>query len=81
MTQFFFYQVAEWLHGILVLGMYKPGLVISGMLPLMASFPLLSLEDLGYLPRLPSIWIIFKKACPWQAGLNHVYGVGCNAAG
>lgn len=76
----------DWLHGILVLGLYR-GLawVISVMLPPMAIFfPLFTLlEDLGYLPRVAfNMDSLFKKckACGKQA-LTMCMGFGCNAAG
>ena len=75
-----------WLHGMLVLGMYR-GLawVISVMLPPMAIFfPLFTLlEDLGYLPRVAfNLDNIFRKckACGKQI-LTMCMGFGCNAAG
>lgn len=75
-----------WLHGVLVLGLYR-GLawVISVMLPPMAIFfPLFTLlEDLGYLPRVAfNLDHIFKKckACGKQI-LTMCMGFGCNAAG
>ena len=55
LTDFFMWMHAPaWLHGILILGMYRSlAWVISVMLPPMAIFfPLFTLlEDLGYLPR------------------------------
>ncbi len=75
-----------WLHGILVLGLYR-GLawVVSVMLPPMAIFfPLFTLlEDFGYLPRIAfNLDHMFKacKACGKQA-LTMCMGFGCNAAG
>ncbi len=57
----------QWLHGILVLGMYRTlAWVVSVMLPPMAIFfPLFTLlEDLGYLPRIAfNLDNFFKKAC------------------
>lgn len=76
----------EWLHGILVLGMYRVlAWVISVMLPPMAIFfPLFTLlEDAGYLPRIAyNLDNAFKKcsACGKQA-LTMCMGFGCNAAG
>ena len=76
----------QWLHGILVLGVYRVlAWVISVMLPPMAIFfPLFTLlEDFGYLPRIaynldrPSQCC---KACGKQA-LTMAMGFGCNAAG
>jgi ferrous iron transport protein B len=75
-----------WLHGILVLGMYKTlAWVVAVMLPPMAIFfPLFTLlEDLGYLPRIAfNLDNAFKraKACGKQA-LTMCMGFGCNAAG
>lgn len=76
----------DWLHGVLVLGLYR-GLawVISVMLPPMSIFfPLFTLlEDLGYLPRVAfNMDNMFKKskACGKQA-LTMCMGFGCNAAG
>ncbi len=75
-----------WLHGVLVLGMYR-GLawVISVMLPPMAIFfPLFTfLEDLGYLPRVAfNLDKLFKKAgAHGKQVLSMCMGFGCNAAG
>lgn len=75
-----------WLHGILVLGIYRTlAWVVSVMLPPMAIFfPLFTLlEDLGYLPRVAfNLDNFFKKAkaCGKQ-GLTMCMGFGCNAAG
>lgn len=76
----------EWLHGVLVLGMYRSlAWVVSVMLPPMAIFfPLFTLlEDLGYLPRVAfNLDHLFKKAraCGKQS-LTMCMGFGCNAAG
>jgi len=75
-----------WLHGLLVLGMYKTlAWVISVMLPPMAIFfPLFTLlEDLGYLPRIAfNLDNYFKKACAHgKQALTMCMGFGCNAAG
>lgn len=76
----------DWLHGVLVLGMYR-GLawVVSVMLPPMAIFfPLFTLlEDLGYLPRVAfNLDKYFKKACAHgKQALTMCMGFGCNAAG
>ncbi len=76
----------DWLHGILVLGMYRVlAWVVSVMLPPMAIFfPLFTLlEDLGYLPRIAyNLDRPFKRcsACGKQA-LTMCMGFGCNAAG
>ncbi|WP_371366497.1 Fe(2+) transporter FeoB [Sporomusa rhizae] len=75
-----------WLHGILVLGLYRAlAWVVSVMLPPMAIFfPLFTLlEDLGYLPRVAfNMDNMFKKckACGKQI-LTMCMGFGCNAAG
>lgn len=76
----------EWLHGALVLGVYRVlAWVVSVMLPPMAIFfPLFTLlEDAGYLPRIAyNLDKPFKKckACGKQA-LTMCMGFGCNAAG
>lgn len=76
----------QWLHGILVLGLYRTlAWVISVMLPPMAIFfPLFTiLEDLGYLPRVAfNLDHLFKKACAHgKQCLTMCMGFGCNAAG
>ncbi len=68
LTELFVYLHApEWLHGVLVLGMYRvPAWVISVMLPPMAIFfPLFTLlEDAGYLPRVAyNLDHTFKRCC------------------
>jgi len=79
-------QAPEWLHGVLVLGLYRSvAWVVSVMLPPMAIFfPLFTLlEDLGYLPRIAfNLDHLFKKAraCGKQS-LTMCMGLGCNAAG
>ncbi|MBE5961774.1 MAG: ferrous iron transport protein B [Lachnospiraceae bacterium] len=76
----------EWLHGMLVLGVYRVlAWVVSVMLPPMAIFfPLFTLlEDAGYLPRVAyNLDKPFKccHACGKQA-LTMCMGFGCNAAG
>lgn len=75
-----------WLHGILVLGIYKTlAWVVSVMLPPMAIFfPLFTLlEDLGYLPRVAfNLDNFFKRACAHgKQALTMCMGFGCNAAG
>lgn len=75
-----------WLHGVLVLGMYRTlAWVVSVMLPPMAIFfPLFTiLEDLGYLPRVAfNLDHLFKKACAHgKQCLTMCMGFGCNAAG
>lgn len=76
----------EWLHGILVLGVYRTmAWVVSVMLPPMAIFfPLFTLlEDLGYLPRVAfNMDKFFKRACACgKQALTMCMGFGCNAAG
>ncbi len=76
----------EWLHGLLVLGMFRTlGWVVSVMLPPMAIFfPLFTLlEDLGYLPRVAfNLDKYFKRACACgKQALTMCMGFGCNAAG
>ncbi|WHH57856.1 ferrous iron transport protein B [Petroclostridium sp. X23] len=84
----FFHRLGtpEWVHGILVLGMYRTlAWVVSVMLPPMAIFfPLFTLlEDLGYLPRVAfNLDHYFKKACAHgKQALTMCMGFGCNAAG
>lgn len=76
----------QWLHGILILGVYRTlAWVISVMLPPMAIFfPLFTLlEDLGYLPRVAfNLDKLFKKAgAHGKQSLTMSMGFGCNAAG
>ncbi|NLT97067.1 MAG: ferrous iron transport protein B, partial [Christensenellaceae bacterium] len=76
----------EWLHGVLVLGIYRTmAWVVSVMLPPMAIFfPLFTLlEDLGYLPRVAfNMDRFFKRACACgKQALTMCMGFGCNAAG
>ncbi len=87
LTDLFMYLGApDWLHGILVLGMYRVlAWVVSVMLPPMAIFfPLFTLlEDAGFLPRIAyNLDKPFKRcnACGKQA-LTMCMGFGCNAAG
>jgi ferrous iron transport protein B len=75
-----------WLHGLLVLGVYRTlARVVSVMLPPMAIFfPLFTLlEDLGYLPRVAfNLDNLFKKArAHGKQALTMCMGFGCNAAG
>ncbi len=83
---FRYLNAPEWLHGALVLGIYRVlAWVVSVMLPPMAIFfPLFTLlEDLGYLPRVAyNLDKPFKccGACGKQA-LTTCMGFGCNAAG
>lgn len=76
----------EWLHGLVVLGMYRTfAWVVSVMLPPMAIFfPLFTfLEDLGYLPRVAfNMDRFFKWAgTHGKQALTMSMGFGCNAAG
>lgn len=87
LTEFFVRIGAPaWLHGALVLGVYRVlAWVVSVMLPPMAIFfPLFTLlEDAGYLPRVAyNLDKPFKRcrACGKQA-LCMCMGFGCNAAG
>ena len=87
LTDLFMYLHAPtWLHGALVLGVYRVlAWVVSVMLPPMAIFfPLFTLlEDFGYLPRVAFVLDhAFQKAhaCGKQA-LTMCMGFGCNAAG
>lgn len=79
-------QAPAWLHGVLVLGLYRTtAWVVAVMLPPMAIFfPLFTLlEDAGYLPRVAfNLDNMFKKckACGKQV-LTMCMGFGCNAAG
>ncbi len=87
LTDFFIYiQAPNWLHGILVLGVYRVlAWVVSVMLPPMAIFfPLFTLlEDAGYLPRVAyNLDKPFKKCCACgKQALCMCMGFGCNAAG
>lgn len=85
-TFFISLDTPDWLHGILVLGVYRTlTWVVSVMLPPMAIFfPLFTLlEDLGYLPRIAfNLDNFFKKACAHgKQILTMCMGFGCNAAG
>ena len=87
LTEFFQYiHAPQWLHGVLVLGLYRVlAWVVSVMLPpMMIFFPLFTLlEDAGYLPRIAyNLDKPFKRcnACGKQA-LTMCMGFGCNAAG
>lgn len=87
LTEAFNYMNApDWLHGMLVLGVYRVlAWVVSVMLPPMAIFfPLFTLlEDLGYLPRVAfNLDKYFKKCCACgKQALTMCMGFGCNAAG
>ncbi len=76
----------DWLHGLVVLGMYRVlAWVVSVMLPPMAIFfPLFTLlEDFGYLPRVAfNLDRCFQRACACgKQSLTMCMGFGCNAAG
>lgn len=76
----------DWLHGALVLGIYRVlAWVVSVMLPPMAIFfPLFTLlEDAGYLPRIAyNLDKPFQKCCACgKQALTMCMGFGCNAAG
>lgn len=83
---FNYFNAPAWLHGVLVLGMYK-GLawVVAVMLPPMAIFfPLFTiLEDLGYLPRVAfNLDRFFQRVgAHGKQSLTMSMGFGCNAAG
>ncbi|RKD34187.1 nucleoside recognition domain-containing protein [Thermohalobacter berrensis] len=87
LTEFFIsLNAPKWLHGLLVLGMYRTlAWVVSVMLPPMAIFfPLFTLmEDLGYLPRVAfNLDNLFRKAgAHGKQALTMSMGFGCNAAG
>lgn len=87
LTDLFTYLHApDWLHGILVLGMYRVlAWVVAVMLPPMAIFfPLFTLlEDVGYLPRVAyNLDRPFQRCCACgKQALCMCMGFGCNAAG
>lgn len=83
---FFRLKSPEWLHGLLVLGMYRGvAWVVSVMLPPMAIFfPLFTLlEDFGYLPRIAFNLDNYmqKVGAHGKQALTMAMGLGCNAAG
>lgn len=83
---FQYLNAPDWLHGILVLGVYRTlAWVVSVMLPPMAIFfPLFTLlEDSGYLPRIAfNMDKFFKKAhAHGKQALTMTMGFGCNACG
>ncbi len=83
---FFYLHAPEWLHGVLILGVYRVlAWVVSVMLPPMAIFfPLFTLlEDAGYLPRVAyNLDRPFKRCCACgKQALCMCMGFGCNAAG
>lgn len=83
---FNYLNAPSWLHGILVLGLYRTlAWVVAVMLPPMAIFfPLFTLlEDSGYLPRIAfNLDHMFKKcSAHGKQCLTMCMGIGCNAAG
>ncbi|QZY57423.1 ferrous iron transporter B [Crassaminicella profunda] len=85
-TLFMKVNAPTWLHGILILGVYRTlAWVISVMLPPMAIFfPCFTLlEDLGYLPRVAfNLDRLFKRSgAHGKQSLTMSMGFGCNAAG
>ncbi len=79
-------EAPDWLHGALVLGVYRVlAWVVSVMLPPMAIFfPLFTLlEDVGYLPRIAyNLDRPFQRCCACgKQALTMCMGFGCNAAG
>ncbi|MFC4078343.1 nucleoside recognition domain-containing protein [Salinithrix halophila] len=75
----------DWLHGILVLGLYRGiSWVVSVMLPPMAIFfPVFALlENFGYLPRVAfNMDRLFKRSGGHgKQSLTMAMGFGCNAA-
>ncbi|HEY2495026.1 MAG TPA: nucleoside recognition domain-containing protein [Paenibacillus sp.] len=75
----------DWLHGVLVLGLYRgTSWVISVMLPpMMIFFPVFALlENFGYLPRVAfNMDRLFKKSGGHgKQALTMSMGFGCNAA-
>lgn len=82
---FSYFQAPDWLHGILVLGLYRGTTwVISVMLPPMAIFfPVFALlENYGYLPRVAfNMDRLFKSVgAHGKQSLTMAMGFGCNAA-
>ncbi|WP_445487985.1 nucleoside recognition domain-containing protein [Niallia sp. 03133] len=86
LTSFFhFVHAPDWLHGVLVLGLYRGSTwVISVMLPPMAIFfPTFALlENYGYLPRVAfNMDRLFKNVgAHGKQSLTMAMGFGCNAA-
>lgn len=83
---FAYFGAPAWLHGALVLGVYRVlAWVVSVMLPPMAIFfPLFTLlEDAGYLPRIAyNLDKPFQRCCACgKQALTMCMGFGCNAAG
>ena len=82
---FGFIHAPDWLHGVLVLGLYRGTTwVISVMLPPMAIFfPTFALlENYGYLPRVAfNMDRLFKQVgAHGKQSLTMAMGFGCNAA-
>ncbi|MCP3027782.1 nucleoside recognition domain-containing protein [Halobacillus sp. A5] len=78
-------QAPEWLHGLLVLGLYRGvSWVVSVMLPpMLIFFPMFALlENYGYLPRVAfNMDRLFKGAGGHgKQSLTMAMGFGCNAA-
>ncbi len=85
-TMFFYFGSPDWLHGFLVLGVFRAlAWVVAVMLPPMAIFfPLFTLlEDLGYLPRVAfNLDKVFRAVgAHGKQSLTMSMGFGCNAAG
>ncbi|KUO50461.1 MAG: iron transporter FeoB [Desulfitibacter sp. BRH_c19] len=83
---FFYFGSPDWLHGFIVLGVYRTlAWVIAVMLPPMAIFfPLFTLlEDFGYLPRVAfNLDKLFRSVgAHGKQSLTMSMGFGCNAAG
>ncbi|WML39888.1 nucleoside recognition domain-containing protein [Neobacillus sp. OS1-2] len=84
-TLFTFLHAPDWIHGVLVLGLYRGTTwVISVMLPPMAIFfPTFALlENYGYLPRVAfNMDRLFKRVgAHGKQSLTMAMGFGCNAA-
>lgn len=82
---FHFIHAPDWLHGVLVLGLYRgTAWVVSVMAPPMAIFfPMFALlENYGYLPRVAfNMDRLFKRAgAHGKQALTMAMGFGCNAA-
>ncbi|HEY4551744.1 MAG TPA: nucleoside recognition domain-containing protein [Bacillaceae bacterium] len=82
---FQFVHAPEWLHGLLVLGLYRgTAWVVSVMAPPMAIFfPMFALlENYGYLPRVAfNMDRLFQRAgAHGKQALTMAMGFGCNAA-
>lgn len=78
--------VSSWLHGILVLGVYRTVTWVAAVMfpPMAIFFPLFTLlEDAGYLPRVAfNLDHIFQKCHGHgKQALTMAMGFGCNAVG